>query len=40
MDRPISQSVNLYIKRPNPLKDMLELHSYGFGLGMKTFYYL
>jgi ribonucleoside-diphosphate reductase alpha chain len=35
-----SQSVNLYIRRPDSLLDLTRLHAYGFHLGMKTFYYL
>jgi len=35
-----SQSVNVYIKKPDSLLDMTNLHLYGFYLGMKTFYYL
>ncbi len=35
-----SQSVNVYIKRPDSLKYLASLHNYGFYLGMKTFYYV
>lgn len=35
-----SQSVNVYIVRPDSLLEMTKLHLYGFHLGMKTFYYL
>jgi hypothetical protein len=30
----------VYIKKPDSLMEMTELHLYGFHLGMKTFYYL
>lgn len=35
-----SQSVNVYVKRPDSLEVLTQLHLYGFWLGMKTFYYL
>lgn len=35
-----SQSVNIYIKHPDSLSELTEVHLYGFHLGMKTFYYL
>lgn len=35
-----SQSVNVYIPKPDSLLDMAKLHIYGFHFGMKTFYYL
>ncbi len=35
-----SQSVNVYIKRPDSLLELTNLHIYGFDLGMCTFYYL
>ena len=35
-----TQSVNVYIKRPDSLKELVDLHMYGFDLGMPTFYYL
>jgi ribonucleoside-diphosphate reductase alpha chain len=35
-----AQSVNVYIKKPDSLKQLTELHLYGFYYGMKTFYYL
>lgn len=35
-----SQSVNIYIKRPDSLAELTAVHAYGFKLGMKTFYYL
>ena len=34
-----SQSVNVYIRRPDSLLELTNLHTYGFSLGMKTFYY-
>lgn len=34
-----SQSVNVYIRRPDSLLELTKLHTYGFKLGMKTFYY-
>jgi ribonucleoside-diphosphate reductase alpha chain len=34
-----AQSVNVYIKTPDSLFEMLKLHIYGFYYGMKTFYY-
>lgn len=35
-----SQSVNVYIKKPDSLMELTNLHFIGFKLGMKTFYYL
>ncbi len=35
-----SQSVNIYIKKPDSLLEMTNLHLYGFQIGLKTFYYL
>jgi ribonucleoside-diphosphate reductase alpha chain len=35
-----AQSVNLYITKPDSLKYMVNLHFYGFSLGLKTLYYL
>ena len=35
-----SQSVNVYLTRPDSLIEMTKLHLYGFHYGMKTFYYL
>lgn len=35
-----AQSINLYIKRPDSLLEMTQLHLYGFSIGIKTFYYL
>jgi len=35
-----SQSVNVYITKPDSLKQMSDLHLYGFSIGLKTFYYL
>ena len=35
-----SQSVNIYIKRPDSLEDLFNLHLFGFYYGMKTFYYV
>lgn len=35
-----SQSVNIYVSHPDSLKELTEIHLYGFYLGMKTFYYL
>jgi len=35
-----SQSVNIYINKPDSLLEMTKLHFYGFDLGMKTYYYL
>jgi len=35
-----SQSVNVYIAKPDSLKDMTMLHIFGFKHGLKTFYYL
>lgn len=34
-----SQSVNVYISTPDSLKEMSDLHIYGFNLGLKTYYY-
>jgi len=34
-----SQSVNIYISKPDSLLDMTKLHLQGFKYGMKTFYY-
>ena len=35
-----SQSVNLYIKYPDSLEELMDIHIEGFSYGMKTFYYL
>ena len=35
-----SQSVNVYISKPDSLLEMTKLHLFGFEHGMKTFYYL
>lgn len=35
-----SQSVNVYMAKPDSLFEMVKLHVYGFHYGMKTFYYL
>lgn len=35
-----TQSVNVYVKRPDSLLELSNLHLYGFALGMRTFYYL
>ena len=35
-----AQSVNLYISRPDSLRELTDLHLYGFRIGLKTFYYL
>lgn len=35
-----SQSVNVYMARPDSLFELVKLHFYGFKLGMKTYYYL
>lgn len=35
-----TQSVNVYVKRPDSLQYLAALHFYGFSIGMKTFYYL
>lgn len=35
-----AQSVNIYIKRPDSLKELMRVHIIGFSLGVKTFYYL
>ena len=35
-----AQSVNIYIRHPDSLKELTEIHMYGFYLGMKSFYYL
>ena len=35
-----AQSINVYIKKPDSLWDMVNLHFYGFSLGLKTYYYL
>ena len=35
-----SQSVNVYMAKPDSLFEMAKLHVYGFHYGMKTFYYL
>jgi len=35
-----SQSVNVYIKRPDSLNEMSRIHLYGFFLGLRTYYYL
>lgn len=35
-----SQSVNVYVKKPDSLLELTNLHLYGFHYGMKTFYYL
>jgi len=35
-----SQSVNLYVKYPDSLEELMDIHIEGFSYGMKTFYYL
>jgi len=35
-----AQSVNIYIRHPDSLKELTDIHLYGFYLGMKSFYYL
>ena len=35
-----AQSITLYLKKANSLKEMTELHNYGFANGIKTYYYL
>ncbi len=35
-----AQSVNVYIKRPDSLLEMTQLHLYAFRIGLKTMYYL
>lgn len=35
-----AQSINVYISTPDSLKEMTNLHIYGFKLGLKTFYYM
>jgi len=35
-----SQSVNVYISKPDSLLEMTMLHLYGFDRGMKTYYYM
>jgi ribonucleoside-diphosphate reductase alpha chain len=35
-----SQSLNIYIKRPDSLMELINIHFYGFDLGLKTFYYI
>lgn len=35
-----AQSINVYLKRPDSLLEMTQLHIYGFAIGLKTFYYL
>ena len=35
-----AQSVNIYIRHPDSLKELTDIHMYGFFLGMKSFYYL
>jgi ribonucleoside-diphosphate reductase alpha chain len=35
-----SQSVNIYISKPDSLMEMVGLHFYGFNMGLKTLYYL
>jgi ribonucleoside-diphosphate reductase alpha chain len=35
-----AQSINVYLKKPDSLWEMTNLHFYGFSLGLKTFYYL
>jgi ribonucleoside-diphosphate reductase alpha chain len=35
-----AQSINVYITKPDSLKEMSDLHLYGFSIGLKTFYYL
>jgi len=35
-----AQSINMYIKRPDSLLELTQLHLYGFSLGIKTAYYL
>ena len=34
-----AQSVNVYISKPDSLKEMSDLHLFGFHHGLKTFYY-
>jgi ribonucleoside-diphosphate reductase alpha chain len=34
-----AQSINVYISTPDSLKEMTNLHIYGFKLGLKTYYY-
>jgi len=34
-----AQSINIYIKTPDSLLEMTNLHLYGFRIGLKTFYY-
>lgn len=35
-----AQSINIYIKKPDSLLEMTDIHLYGFYNGIKTFYYL
>lgn len=35
-----SQSINVYISTPDSLKEMSDLHIYGFAMGLKTYYYM
>lgn len=35
-----SQSVNMYIRKPDSLEELTDIHMYAFHLGMKTLYYL
>lgn len=35
-----AQSINVYVQTPDSLKDLVQLHFYGFKYGIKTFYYL
>lgn len=35
-----SQSVNVYVRRPDSLKVLMDIHIIAFSLGVKTFYYL
>jgi ribonucleoside-diphosphate reductase alpha chain len=34
-----SQSVNIYIKKPDSFKELTDLHLYAFDIGLKTLYY-
>lgn len=35
-----AQSITIYLKKANSLKELTELHNYGFDHGIKTYYYL
>lgn len=35
-----AQSINVYIKKPDSLMDLIQLHFLGFYYGIKTYYYL